>query len=69
MFARRATFAGRTEKKVVGFVQEEFKEEFKTEKLVVKDHCHLTGKFRGLAHDKCTSIKRKICFMCANILP
>ena len=39
--------------------EKEFKLEDLKKNLVVKDHCLLTGKFRGLAHNNCTLNTRK----------
>ena len=40
--------------------EEEFYPDEKTNKIVkVRDHCHLTGKYRGAAHNQCNLLCRK----------
>ena len=39
--------------------EKEFKPKDVKENPVVKDHCHLTGKFRGIAHNSCNVNTRK----------
>ena len=37
----------------IGFITKKKKGEYVTEKDKVRDHCHITGKYRGPAHNKC----------------
>ena len=44
---------------ILWFGEKEVKLKDVEENPVVKDHCHLTGKFRGLAHSNCNLNTRK----------
>ena len=48
--------------------EKEFKLKDLEENPVVKDHCHLTGRFRGLAHNSCNLNARKAHFSFVQIL-
>ena len=41
------------------FCEKEFKPKDVKENPIVRDHCHLTGRFRGLAHNNCNLNTRK----------
>ena len=41
------------------FCEKQFTLRDMKENPIVKDHCHLTGRFRGLAHNKCNLNTRK----------
>ena len=41
------------------FCEKEFKPKDVKDNAIVKDHGHLTGKFRGLAHNNCNLNTRK----------
>lgn len=44
--------------KVCHICEKEFDENDKKKKIKVRDHCHLTGKFRGAAHQDCNLLYR-----------
>ena len=48
--------------------EKEFKPKDLKENPIVKDHCHLTGRFRGLAHNNCNLDTRKAHFSFVPIL-
>ena len=48
--------------------EKEFKPKDVKDNSIVRDHCHLTGKFRGLAHNNCNLNTRKVHTLFVQIL-
>ena len=62
------TFPENYDQTTCWFCEKEFKLKDVKENRVVKDHCHLTGKVRGLAHINCNLNTRKAHTSFASIL-
>ena len=53
------TFSGNYDQTTCWLCEKKFRPKDKKENPIVKDHCHLTGRFRGLAHNNCSLNTRK----------